>query len=445
MLSTVLMSTAAFTYHAGQLAKRARVDGLARLSEGALIVLHEASRVSEERREAMWAELRRFHPDLSAALLADRAGTVLFSRGDLELFSSAVQTTPGTAVGNFQCWWPGDPGASPKAAKERVIVTALAARQLGTAGGDGVLLLAFAERPRTWWGAYGVWLVSATLMAVGFGGSFLGVWVWIKHLVSPLRRISEEARAAAERSGTASEPAAHQDEISRLAQAFRDIQVNLAEWRQRAARLERTMDRRISEQTRRIHEELNRAERKAWTDPLTGLANRRLFDEKIEDIVAAERSRGHDMSMVIIDIDHFKLVNDTLGHPAGDELLRFTAELLSQCLRGNDLAIRMGGDEFLLVLPSTCALDASSVAQRTLGLFSQRAKLLDVSPKPSLSAGVASLQESGATSAAELLRLADEALYSAKRSGKCQVAVHEKPKVTGTTMWERRRAERAAK
>lgn len=425
VVSAFVMAAGVFTFQMREGVAQSRSDQLRGRVEGFLIVLSDAMEGTEERRASMWSALMSRNPDLSAILLTDRVGTVQFARGDLEVFSHAVERAAPERISEFRCWRVEMAPRDQEGSRKGVTVAALPVRQSESAHVDRVLLAAFTDRSGSVSIFHRGWLQSGGLVVAGVSGIILGVWVLVRHLIGPLRIISHQALQAAEGGGTAELPVTRNDEIGRLAQAFRQIQGDLAEWRQKAARLERTMDRRVSEQTRRIHEELNRAERKAWTDPLTGLANRRLFDDKLHDIFDAERKRGHDLSVVVMDIDYFKQVNDSLGHSAGDELLQFTADLLRQCLRGNDLAIRMGGDEFVLVLPSTCALDAQSVAQRTIGLFGQRAKLLGVSPRPSMSGGVASIQQSGARTATELLRYADEALYAAKRQGKCQVLVYD--------------------
>ena len=126
----------------------------------------------------------------------------------------------------------------------------------------------------------------------------------------------------------------------------------------------------------------------------------------------------------MLDVDNFKILNDTLGHKAGDELLWFIGELLQQCVRVEDLAIRLGGDEFALLLPGASARNAKTIADRMSRLFAQRAALLDVDPKPAISVGVASLLEHRPDSPEDLIQMADLALYSAKRGGKSQVVIY---------------------
>src|SRR5262249_7950422 len=136
------------------------------------------------------------------------------------------------------------------------------------------------------------------------------------------------------------------------------------------------------------------------------------------------RDAGQDLSVVMLDVDHFKQLNDKLGHQCGDDLLKFTAELLRGALRTNDLAVRYGGDEFVLVLPSVSVIDAGAIARRVVALFNQRARFLPVVKQtPPLSAGIASLCSHSPATADELLAQADQALYDAKAQGRNAVCV----------------------
>jgi diguanylate cyclase (GGDEF)-like protein len=216
------------------------------------------------------------------------------------------------------------------------------------------------------------------------------------------------------------------DEIGDLARAIATMRRELYEWYRRATRLERSVDDRVAAQTQKITRELRLAEKQIWTDPLTRLGNRRLMDEKFEEIFRAQVEAGQDLSVVLLDLDYFKEVNDVLGHKSGDEMLVLVGELLKQCLREQDLAIRYGGDEFILVFPSVNADGARAIAERTIRLFTQQARVLRLDPKPSMSAGVASLQSHQPSDSNALLNLADQALYHAKRSGKSQVCIAPK-------------------
>jgi diguanylate cyclase (GGDEF)-like protein len=259
--------------------------------------------------------------------------------------------------------------------------------------------------------------------------SIIGVaagFLWMRsRVLQPLADLAGPMKAPLSR-GKEETPAtlAHRDdEIGMAARTIAEMRNELTEWRVRASQLERLADTRTAAETKRMARELRQVEKKIATDPLTNLGNRQLLMDRFVEVVETQKRAGQDLSVILIDVDHFKEVNDTLGHKAGDELLVFVGELLQQCLREHDIAVRYGGDEFLLILPSVSLTNAAAVAERTLRLFAQQARVLSVQPKPSMSAGVASLIAHLPSSAEELLEMADHALYEAKKAGKSQVRV----------------------
>jgi len=161
----------------------------------------------------------------------------------------------------------------------------------------------------------------------------------------------------------------------------------------------------------------------ADTDPRTGLANSRAFDRAMEEKLSA-RASAESLSVLMVDIDHFKQFNDHHGHPAGDEALRVFAGVLRSCLRDGDVAARYGGEEFAVLLPGNDRDAALAIAER----IRSRAESTIVSLAPGLtdritvSIGVATTPEH-ALDRITLLRLADEALYDAKNAGRNRVVV----------------------
>jgi diguanylate cyclase (GGDEF)-like protein/PAS domain S-box-containing protein len=159
----------------------------------------------------------------------------------------------------------------------------------------------------------------------------------------------------------------------------------------------------------------------AFHDPLTSLANRALFHSRLDHALARSERTGATTSVLFIDLDGFKAVNDSLGHDAGDNVLRTLANAIMSVLRPGDTLARLGGDEFALLLESTVPSDATEIAEQILVVVRERMVVgaeghSDVEVALSASIGVAS---SGATTAgSELLRNADLAMYAAKRSGK---------------------------
>jgi len=162
-----------------------------------------------------------------------------------------------------------------------------------------------------------------------------------------------------------------------------------------------------------------RAEALAATDPLTGLPNLRTFRAALEREIAAALRSGDPCTLIAFDLDHFKAVNDTLGHAAGDEVLTRTAHALRAVARRADLPARLGGEEFALLLPGTGAQDAAAVAERLRAAF--RAVDVPGLARPvTASFGLATCPEDG-VEAASLLAAADAAAYAAKRAGRDRV------------------------
>jgi diguanylate cyclase (GGDEF)-like protein len=156
-------------------------------------------------------------------------------------------------------------------------------------------------------------------------------------------------------------------------------------------------------------------------DKLTGLLNRRSLEESLPELLARCRAATAPLTVMMGDVDHFKPLNDTLGHAAGDDLLRALGQLLRSALRPTDLAFRYGGDEFALILPNTTPDEARAVADRLVRLVDGLTRPLPVAEPPRLSIGVLGLHDAPPdAAAAELLDAADRLLYAikAERKGK---------------------------
>jgi diguanylate cyclase (GGDEF)-like protein/PAS domain S-box-containing protein len=172
------------------------------------------------------------------------------------------------------------------------------------------------------------------------------------------------------------------------------------------------------------------------SDPLTGVFNRRRFDEALEEQLAHARRYRKGGALLIVDIDHFKQINDEFGHAAGDEALRAVARLLASNLRRTDtlgrdaagLVARLGGDEFALLLPETDAAGAEVVAGRLVEAIA--AESLEIGGRPvqlGISVGAATFGEGNFPSAEELLAAADRAMYVVKAAGGGGASIESRP------------------
>ncbi len=174
--------------------------------------------------------------------------------------------------------------------------------------------------------------------------------------------------------------------------------------------------REIDELQEQLREQANR-------DPLTGLYNRRYLDSTLERELARCKRDGNPLALILIDIDHFKQVNDTYGHQAGDEILLRLAAMLAGMARAGDVACRYGGEEFLLLMPTMPMASARERAEALRIAFEALEVPFGASKlKATVSIGIAAYPGQG-TSADELIRSADTALYRAKNLGRNRVEV----------------------
>jgi diguanylate cyclase (GGDEF)-like protein len=172
----------------------------------------------------------------------------------------------------------------------------------------------------------------------------------------------------------------------------------------------------------------------AFHDPLTGLANRALFQNRVQHAIASQPRTGAAVAVLYIDLDAFKAVNDTLGHHAGDELLATVARRLLSCARPTDTVARLGGDEFAVLVEHVRQPgSAAALAGRIVDVLAEPAELPGGEPmRVGASVGVA-VRDLGGESASEVLRQADTAMYAAKVKGKGQYVTfepHMRPGVT---------------
>ena len=183
----------------------------------------------------------------------------------------------------------------------------------------------------------------------------------------------------------------------------------------------------LREMKKQLESSNRKLQKLSMLDGLTGIANRRHFDESLEAAVAEHNSANTPLSLILIDIDYFKKFNDTYGHQAGDDCLtRVAKTLAAKCNRPDDLAARYGGEEFVILLPGTPEEQAHIVADRMKEAIRQLCiehNSSEVEQCITLSMGLVTRAENEQMTGAELIEKADQALYKAKENGRNQVVL----------------------
>jgi diguanylate cyclase (GGDEF)-like protein len=163
---------------------------------------------------------------------------------------------------------------------------------------------------------------------------------------------------------------------------------------------------------------------RAELDGLTGLGNRIAFNRRWAEATSANKRHGHPLSLAVCDVDHFKRVNDTFGHPAGDEVLAGFAKLIAQSVRNTDVPCRFGGEEFVVIMPDTAPADAHIVAERIRSGLMALTWPRHPEHQVTVSIGIAGAEgPAGSTAPEQWLEAADKALYQAKHSGRNRVVL----------------------
>lgn len=211
-------------------------------------------------------------------------------------------------------------------------------------------------------------------------------------------------------------PIHRQDEVGQIARAIHAYSATALRDYHQAKHLRRTMDDKVQRATKQATRKL---EARALQDAMTGLGNRMFMDEQLPTLFDTCKRSGTDLTCVAIDLDNFKQVNDTHGHAAGDELLKFLSQLIKASTRSEDCAIRTGGDEFVVLMPDCMTARVKQFAYNLIALFRQHSRARYPGQfSPDLSIGVASVKACRAETAEDLLKAADSQLYVAKRAGK---------------------------
>jgi len=248
-------------------------------------------------------------------------------------------------------------------------------------------------------------LIVGLLVVVGFAAYVLGLTI-----VRPLNRLITAASQVASGNLDVNVPVLGRSELGYMTEVFNDMVTRLRQGREGLGAMNRT----LRERNRELHE-------LSITDSLTGLYNRKHLMEVLTKEVARSERYQRPLAVLMIDVDHFKLCNDTWGHLAGDEVLRNIAAIFRGCLRESDCVGRYGGEEFLIILPETVADDAWRIADRIRSRLAEEDFPTDSKPvRITISGGIATFPGNG-RSPESLLRSADAALYQAKTHGRNRV------------------------
>jgi diguanylate cyclase (GGDEF)-like protein len=221
-------------------------------------------------------------------------------------------------------------------------------------------------------------------------------------------------------------------EQARLSDENRRLVATLSAKNQALLALNRELEAKVAARTRDLADANSRLSQLAVTDGLTGLYNHRYFYERLALEVERSQRNGLPLSLLMIDVDHFKQYNDRLGHPAGDEVLKTISRMLGDGRRANDIVCRYGGEEFVVLLVETSRFEAAKIAERLRHKISTHA-FAEASAQPlgrlSVSIGVATSPDDG-SDGATLVRAADQAMYAAKNAGRDLVVIASPPQYT---------------
>jgi len=371
----------------------------------------DPARGIEQFRRWSWAMLQ--NPEAVALLLLDSKGEWVAccpASAEVSAFKSLAQAGP--------AWSKQTLGTGGLQREVRVAISPVrCAPDLEPVGSVVLLATAGQKFVRVW---HLLWL-AGPLIGLSVATA-LAVRAWLRTTLDrPLELLARDEKGQGPR-WVEQLPVERDDELGGIARNLVRLHQRLAQAENRVQVIEKDAQVRVADKTRRVEIMLRQAQKSTWLDSLTKLYNRRFLDEKLQSLFDEQRAAGEDMTLIAFDLDHFKALNDTLGHAAGDDLLAFTGELLRGSLRPTDIGVRQGGDEFLVIMLGASASEGSALAERIVRLFAQQGACTGVKPAVSLSAGVASLGGDRPRDADHLLHLADEALYRAKRGGRNAVA-----------------------
>jgi diguanylate cyclase (GGDEF)-like protein len=242
-----------------------------------------------------------------------------------------------------------------------------------------------------------------------------------RKLVAPMRRLMRAARAVGAGRLDVYVPPSSSDELGILTHTFNHMTQRLAASQAEVANYQRTLEDKVAQRTKELEVATAHAYKLAQHDILTGLPNRSLLNQRLRQIFAQAQRSGLQVACLFLDFDHFKRINDTLGHDAGDQLLQAIAQRLTGAVRESDTVARLGGDEFVVILPGLdpahATFEVMTVLQRVRESFQASFRLADQTPTLTCSVGV-SVYPLDAVDPVTLIKQADTAMYAAKEAGR---------------------------
>jgi len=251
------------------------------------------------------------------------------------------------------------------------------------------------------------------IVAAGLAAAFLAAgiaWLAARRLSQDLKQLARAAYARDRNGQPAEIPVLHSSrEVRHLSLTLRGTIAKL-----RAAN--EAMEAQVAERTLQLQQANAELQRLAHSDPLTGLLNRRGFESQLQFALALARRSQRPMCLLSVDIDHFKSINDRYGHDMGDAVLRHVARLLGARLRQSDVLARMGGEEFMALLPDTSAEAAMELARQLCAMVAE--KPMQHGATVTISIGASALHSTDSDDGSALRRRSDEALYAAKAAGR---------------------------
>ena len=251
--------------------------------------------------------------------------------------------------------------------------------------------------------------------------AILATLLLTRRLVAPMHRLMRAARAVGSGRLDVYVPASSSDELGLLTHTFNHMTQKLGESQSEVANYQRTLEDKVTQRTKELEIATAHAFKLAQHDILTGLPNRSLLNQRLKQILSLAHRDGTHVGCLFLDFDHFKRINDTLGHDAGDQLLQAIAQRLISAVRESDTVARLGGDEFVVVLPGLnpeqAAFEVMAVLTRVRESFLAPFRLSDQMPTLTCSIGVA-MYPLDASDGGNLIKQADTAMYAAKEAGR---------------------------